>query len=65
LGSGVITVIERTVSVVVGVDVVSDTSRVPVDVNRRMAVGGVQMRRGQQAGNRKQRDGQNRSPPIV
>ena len=65
LRRAVITVIERTVVVVIDVDVVSDTSLAPMDVNRRVAVGGMHMRRRQQASDRNHHHGENRQPPIV
>lgn len=45
LGISMIAVIEHAMVVVVGVDVVSDASLGPMNVNRRAAVGGMQMRR--------------------
>ena len=57
--------IERAVVVVVGVDVVRDISRVPMDVNHRVSACRMQVRRRQQAGNRNQQHRENRQPPIV
>lgn len=64
LGSSVVAVIERTVVVVVRVDVVNGAGIVAVDVNCRVAIRGVQMRHGEEAGNRKRRHGENRQPPL-
>ena len=62
--SSVIAVIERAVVVVIGVDVVSGAGLLAMDVNRRAAMRGMQMRCGQQAGNREHHRCENRQPPV-